>query len=380
MTRASRTRRPKTCLLAAAALPLAGCANLPSLGPTAHDIVRAEQRLQNFELKAVDEAVIAGLHNAPSSGRGRLAVLTAAGEVDGIGPGDILQITIYEVGAALFSGRSMMMQPGSPQSSGEGMPPITVGRDGTILLPWVGRVMAAGKTPDQLAAELSQAYRRNSESPQVLVTLRENLNNSVVIQGDVKKPGRLSLSLARERLLDAIAIAGGSASPMADSMVRVSRGAQSAEQPLSLIDSGTEDDLLLLPQDRVTISYRARSFTVLGATGKAAEVPFQTLQVSLAEAIGRAGGLNDNLADPGAVFVFRYEPANLDGTPVEGARPVAYRVNMREPNGFFLSQRFEMRPRDVVYVAAAGANIPTKAIQILNLFFSPFYTARVLTR
>ena len=53
---------------------------------------------------------------------------------------------------------------------------------------------------------------------------------------------------------------------------------------------------------------------------------------------------------------------------------------MRRPESYFLAQRFEMRPRDVIYVANAGANIPTRAIQVLSLFFSPVYTAKVLSQ
>lgn len=360
---------------------LAGCASLSSSGPTGHDIVRAQRDLGQFEIVELDEAAIAELEASPSSGRGRLAVLAQPGDVDRIGPGDILQISVFEIGAALFGGRSSMLDPSAPVTgSGETLPPVAVGRDGMITLPWVGPIQAAGLTPDELGMTLTGRYRANSENPQVMVAVRENISNTVVVQGDVKKPGRLPLTLARERILDAIAIAGGLANPTADSLVSISRGDRSAEGPLSAIEPGSADDLQLLPQDRLSVAFRPRTYTLLGAAGKPAEVPFQNIRVSLAEALGRGAGPNDNQADPRAVFVFRYEPANLDSSPAEGAVPVAYRVNMRDPMAYFLTQRFEMRPRDVVYVGNAGANIPTKAIQILNLFFSPFYTARVLTQ
>lgn len=360
---------------------LAGCASLSSSGPTGHEIIRAQRDLGQFEIVELDETVIAELEASPSSGRGRLAVLALPGEVDRIGPGDILQISVYEVGASLFGGRGGSLDPTAPATgSGENLPPVVVGRDGVISLPWVGRIQAAGLTPDELGQTLTGRYRANSENPQVMVAVRENVNNTVVVQGDVKKPGRLPLTLARETLLDAIAIAGGLANPTGDSLVTVNRGARSAMGPLSVIEPGSDDDLQLLPHDRLSVAFRPRTYTLLGAAGKPAEVPFQNIRVSLAEALGRGAGPNENQADPRAVFVFRYEPANLDGSPAEGAVPVAYRVNMRDPMAYFLTQRFEMRPRDVVYVGNASANIPTKAIQILNLFFSPFYTAKVLTQ
>lgn len=359
---------------------LSGCASLPSTGPTAHQIRQAQARLTDFDIVDIDQASITRIAHPGANGRGRLAALAVSGEVDLIGPGDVLQISVYEVGASLFGSRSAAIGFASAAGTGEPLPPVAVGRDGGIMVPWVGRVTAAGKTPDQLALELSGAYRRSSENPQVMVTIRENVSNTVVVQGAVRKPGRVPLTLARERVLDAIAIAGGSETPTVDSIVTVTRGDKSVEQPLSSIDAGSSDDVALLPQDRVALTPRPQTFTVLGATGKVAEIPFQNPRVSLVEAIGRSGGLDDSRADPAAIFVFRYEPARFDGTPMEGSKPVAYRLNMRMPQSYFLAQRFEMRPRDVVYMANAGANIPTKAIQILNLFFSPFYTARTLTQ
>ncbi|MDF0490491.1 polysaccharide export protein [Sphingomonas sp. H39-1-10] len=377
----SLIRAPKGIAIALLPVLLAGCASLPTSGPTAHDIVRAQHRLGGFDIVNVDEAVIEEIGASPSTGRGRLAALALPGEVDRIGPGDILQVSVFEVGSALFGGRSVLADPTATASgSGETLPPVVVGKDGTVTLPWVGRRQAAGLTPDELGAVLTQAYRANSENPQVMVSIRDNVNNTVFVQGEVRKPGRMPLTLARERVLDAIAVAGGAANPSGDSLVRLSRGTASAEQPLSAIDPGSADDLELLPQDRISVAFRPRTYVMLGAAGNPAEVPFQNLRVSLAEALGRAAGPHENQADPAAVFVFRYEQAELDGSPVEGAKPVAYRIDMRDPRSYFLTQRFEMRPRDVVYVANAGANIPQKAIQILNLFFSPFYTARVLTR
>lgn len=369
--------------LATAILPalLAGCASLPSSGPTAGRIVQVQRDLGQFEIIRLDEAAITKLEVSPSTGRGRLAGLARSGDVDRIGPGDTLQVSVYEVGAALFGGRSSMIDPTAPASgSGETLPPVVVGRDGMITLPWVGRIQAAGLTPDELGSALTGRYRANSENPQVMVAIRDNVNNTMIVQGEVKKPGRLPLTLARERVLDAIAIAGGPANPAGDSMISLTRDGYIAEEPLSAIVPGSEDDLELLPRDRLSIAFRPRSYTMLGGAGKPAEVPFQTPRVSLAEALGRGAGPSENQADPSAVFVFRYEPANLDGSPAEGALPVAYRVDMRDPMAYFLTQRFEMRPRDVVYIGNARSNIPTKAMQILNLFFSPFYTAKVVTQ
>ena len=367
------------------ALVLGGCASLPSSGPTAADIDSAHRRTEGFSLTPIDPAVLQRLAAGANPDETRLSTLGEAGPVDMLGPGDVLQISIYEVGAALFSGRSGgAIAPGGgfapPSGSGETLPPVTIGRDGAITLPWTGRLMAVGKTPDALAVEIAHALSGKSQDPQVLVAVKQNLANTIMVMGDVKSPGRLALSLAGERLLDAVAMAGGPANVAQDTVVQLSRGHRVASARLAAIATGSPEDASLRPGDRISVAYEPRSFTVFGATGKVSEVPFQSPRVSLAEAIARVGGPDDRQADASAVYVFRYEPAASDGTPLVDAKPVAYKLDLLEARSYFLAQGFEMRPRDVIYIANARANQPTKLIQILNLFFSPIYTAKVLAR
>ena len=96
--------------------------------------------------------------------------------------------------------------------------------------------------------------------------------------------------------------------------------------------------------------------------------------------MARSGGPSEQQADPTAIFVFRYAPADQDGEPLPGAKPMAYRLNLLQAQSYFVSQRFEMRPRDVVYIANAQSNQPAKVLQILNLFFQPVYTGKVLSQ
>ena len=101
-------------------------------------------------------------------------------------------------------------------------------------------------------------------------------------------------------------------------------------------------------------------------------------KLSIVEALALAGGPNDNLADPAAVFVFRYEKTGSDGI---GAieRPVVYHLNMMKPASYLLGQQFYLSDRDVVYIAGADANLPTKMLQIIGQAFTPIALTRQLT-
>ena len=66
-------------------------------------------------------------------------------------------------------------------------------------------------------------------------------------------------------------------------------------------------NIILRSGDVVTALYQPYSFTVMGATGKNDEIHFEGVGVTLAQALGRIGGLQDMRADPRGVFLFRWE-------------------------------------------------------------------------
>ncbi len=81
--------------------------------------------------------------------------------------------------------------------------------------------------------------------------------------------------------------------------------------------------------------------------------------MTLAEALAKAGGLDNMTADAGGVFLFRYEDSSvaklLDPNSkliVSGFQvPVVYRLDLNQPSSFFLARYFEMRDKDILYIA-----------------------------
>lgn len=368
--------RASTAILGCALL--ASCASLPSSGPTAGDIRRGvrEGNELGFNIVDVTPALLADVQTRTAAADGALptlASLAATGRNDVVGPGDILQIGIYEVGVSLF-GPAPTAGGFSPSARGEAFPGVVVDRDGAITLPYVGRLVVEGRTPSEIQDMIVRGLRGKSQSPQALVVVRENVSRTVYVAGEVRRPGRMNLSLQSERLLDAIALAGGSANTAEDTIVRFTRGNTTLEERLGRIRGAAPDDLTLIPGDRIELIRRPRSFIVLGATSRVSQIPFETGDLSLAEAVARAGGPNDSIADPSAVFLFRYDPA----APGAGEKPVIYRLDMMQPASYFVSQRFAIRDKDVIYIANAAANRPAKMVAIINQLFSPFVTASVI--
>lgn len=373
------SRRLTGLLGSVSLLTMAGCASLPSNGPTARAIVRQSKtpdgavrfRIVDLDLSAVD--AMNSAEREQFTVLPALAPLTENQRVDLIGPGDVLTISIYEVGVSLFGG-GVRSAPGGfdPSAHGETFPDTVVDADGRVDLPYLGAIEVGGLTAAEAQKRVAAGLRGKSQDPRVLVAIHQNVANTVYVSGAVNKPGRFPLTLGREHLLDAIASAGGSANTSDDTIVRFTRGARTVEQRLGTIRSGTADDLALIPRDRIELIRRPRTYTVFGAVTRISQVAFETGEVSLAEALARAGGPNDAVADPSAIFLFRYG-AHVGSDSEE---PVIYRLNLLKPESYFLAQRFAMHDKDVLYIANARANQPAKLFGIINQLFAPFITAR----
>lgn len=362
-------------LLAAAT---AGCSTLPASGPTGHKIIRLARDANAplpFAVVEVEKPT-----DIPAAPRISASTLTPPipTPTDLVGPGDVLDIRIYEAGVALFSGSSRGAAASSAGATGldtsanaERLSQIRVDDTGHITLPFVGRLLAEGQTARELAVMIRLGLQGLSQDPQVLVTFEQSLTNSILLGGEIARPGRLVLSTNRETLNDAIALAGGFKGEAKDIVARVQRAGQTYEIRVGDLLNAPELDLQIAPGDRVTLISRSQSFSVLGAPNKAEEIRFPKNRLTLAQAVALSGGANPNAGDAAAIFVFRYV-IREDGTEA----PVVYHLNMMKPGAYFLSQRFAMRDSDVLYVGNARANQPTKLIQLLSQLFAPIVTVR----
>jgi polysaccharide biosynthesis/export protein len=107
-----------------------------------------------------------------------------------IGPLDTISVTVFQ----------------EPELSPKGLQVDTAGK---VFLPLVGEMQAAGKTPGELADDLSKAYsRRYLENPQVAVAVQDSVSQKVTVGGAVTEPGVFPIK-GRTTLLDALAMAKG---------------------------------------------------------------------------------------------------------------------------------------------------------------------------
>jgi len=366
-------------LLFAAAFTLSGCASLPSSGPTGTEIRQAARaKSTEFPYVLVEVESPASIPPAPAQS-GSAALNIVRQPTDLLGPGDVLNITVYEAGVALFGNTNARAATAAssgfdPSATAERLPAMRVDDEGFIKVPFIGRVRAAGRTATELQALIQSGLRGMSQDPQVMVSIQESITNSVIVAGEVSRPGRLVLSTNRESLVDAVALAGGYRGAAKDAVARVQRDGETFEIRLGDLLDLPAEDIRVAPGDRITIVSRPQSFSVLGAPNRAEDIVFPRSRLTLAQAVALAGGANPNQGDAGAIFVFRYVRLP-DGTE----QPTVYHLNMMKPGTYLLSQRFVMHDRDVLYVGNARANQLMKFVQMVSQMFVPVATVRALT-
>lgn len=84
---------------------------------------------------------------------------------------------------------------------------LQVRLDGRISLPLIGDIVAAGKSPRELSAEIEKSYSKSISSPSVTAILnKSNLRYYVI--GKVKKPGEFALD-AKLTVMQALARSEG---------------------------------------------------------------------------------------------------------------------------------------------------------------------------
>ncbi|NVN45138.1 polysaccharide export protein [Asaia siamensis] len=383
-------------LVVAGLLSLSACNTLPDSGPTESVVLKAAQKKElnplGFHVLPITPQ-LAGVLSAevpPLISSIDNASATASSN-DRIGAGDTLTITVFELGSGLFAPSSGAASatglPTGPAANvtNKNLPPTQVEADGTISIPYVGRLRAAGLTPQALAQNIRDSLTGKSQNPEVMVRISSDIANTVIVSGEVHKPGRVVLSTAQEHLSDVVAIAGGAIYPPEDSHVELVRGDRVGATDLGTLESFPEQDIHARPGDRIHVIYQPRSYTVFGAAGtQATETPFKSPHVSLAEALARVGGPNDNRADPNAAFLFRFEDPvaakqlGLDTPPTRRGIPVVYQLDMLNPSSYFLAQSIPMKTKDVLVIANASTNKFYKINQFISTLISPMITAAYL--
>jgi polysaccharide export outer membrane protein len=349
---------------------LVGCTAVPGSGPlTAAVDTKTTTQAENksYIVVPLNTAIVSVLRNyqfsgIPESFKSKLGNRQSMA----IGAGDGLAVNIWEAAPdGLFSTterKNATLQ-------------LVVDERGMVFIPYIGQVHAAGQSAEALRRAIEAGLKGKAAEPQIQVIVTENRSKVLIVVGDVTNPGAYPVPLRGLKLLDAVALAGGTKKAMFESTATVTRGTNNATVRLEDAVSHPNDNIWLASGDNITVAHQPRTFSAFGAVKNSQLVVFPAEKL--------VGGLSDRSADAGGVFIFRFESNDLveqmlgkqtERLPTGDKRqvPVIYRLDFNKPESFFLSQSFQMRDKDVIYVA----NHPAAELsKFLTLIVSPLLGA-----
>ncbi len=369
---------------------LTGCSSIPTAGPTVSQVfdqaVTDGQR--HFDLVDVDNRVVATLLAQPTESFHTRFQKYGKPPGPTIGIGDTVSASIWEA-----AGGGLFTAPATGGASGGGsknttIPDQVVAADGAISVPYAGRIRVVGRTPLQVQDEIERRLAEKAIEPQAIVTVTKSVTNTATVSGSVVNGARVPLSVGGDHLLDLIATAGGAKAAIYEISVRLSRGGVTVTIPMDRLVSDPAENIYAWPGDVLTLVQVPQTFSVFGATTQNAELPFSAEKMTLAEALAKAGGLQDMRADPQGVFLFRFEPSSVVGalkapalaTGPDGSSPVVYRLNLKEAGSYFYAERFPIEDKDVIYVANAPLTELQKVFTLINTVTGPVISGVVVSR
>jgi polysaccharide biosynthesis/export protein len=235
--------------------------------------------------------------------------------------------------------------------------PVQIDNDGTVTLPMIGQVHAAGLTVEQLQTNLVTAYKKYFKDPQVTVQVNDFRSQPVSVAGNVSTPGVVQLR-GNRNLMEVIGQAGGLRADAGDSVL-ITRNLSEGPIPVAgaftdptgkysvahidvrSIMSGKdpEANIQIKPHDVITIP-RARMIYVLGNVGRpGGYVLTENETMSLTQAIALAGGW-DKMASLSGARILR-----SSNGPMREEIPANIKKIMENK-----APDVQMKPDDILYI------------------------------
>ena len=299
-------------------------------------VTKASQQSLGDEVEIIRlDATNIGSFTSPARGYSASDISNGSGWDYRVGVGDILNVIVFD--------HPELTMPGGPQRSSEESG-FRVQSNGTFFYPFIGQVMAKGRAPEEIRAEVTQRLAEYIPNPQLEVRVAAFNSQSVVVSGEVTAPRRQNLTTVPVTLIEAITASGGITGAGDGRRVSIQRGSTRYTVDLEgyLTAGIKQNNPILRSGDVVNVPRRrAQEAYLLGQLKRPGVIDLSVEPVTLTQAITRQGGLEEPRADARGVFVFRARKPGVI---------TVFQLETRNPTGLLLGTRFVLEPSDVIYV------------------------------
>ena len=254
-----------------------------------------------------------------------------------IGPSDVLSIVVW--------GHPELTLPVGAERSAEQAGTL-VGNDGTIYFPYAGVVNVEGMTLAEARRMLTEKLSQYIENVKLDIRIAEYNSKRVYVMGEVKNPSIQKITHIPPTVIEKINAAGGFTENADKQKVTVTRNDQVFQVNLrSLYENGDQkQNMLLRDGDVIHVDdHYFNKIFVLGEVNSPGSLQMKNYTMSLAEALGDSGGVNQMTSDPEHIYVLR---SDQKGASI-------FHLNAGSAEALILADQFSLKPRDVIYVDSA---------------------------
>lgn len=339
-------RIPFTLLPLTLAALLSACASSMPAGPSS-----AAGNLATT-LTPIDQHLVARLRSE-QQGRGHQHIEALLGKPAQytIGGGDILTIVVWghpELTAAALIAPTPLISP-IEQAAATAAPPqgFVVSEAGDIQFPFAGSLHVDGMTEAQARDALASRLARVIQKPNVTLRVQAFRSKRIYVGGEVRAPGLQPINDIPMTLVEALNRGGGVLPTGDQSHIALLRGGTRYRIDLpGLIREGIDPASILLRNGDVlnVSSAEENKVFVAGEVVTPRALPMHNGRLTLNEALGETGGMNPISADASQVYVVRRTDEKAD----------VYLLDAKSPGAMAVAEGFELRARDLVYVAPSG--------------------------
>jgi len=265
-----------------------------------------------------------------------------------IGGGDILSITVWDHPELVAGGMTSAAAAadGASAAPNSAPPGFAVDHMGRIQFPLVGLVDVQGLTAEQARELLSRKLARYIARPNVTLRVQSYRSKRVYVDGEVRTPGLQTIDDISMTLVEAINRAGGMGPNADQSRIVLERGKRRYTVNLrELVQKDVNPGTILLAHGDV-VRVHSRDESKVFVSGEVISPKALTMhngRLTLNEALGESGGISPLSGDPRQVYVVRRTPERIR----------VFRLDARASGALAMAESFELRPKDVVYVAAS---------------------------
>lgn len=256
-----------------------------------------------------------------------------------IGPGDVLQVTVWDHPELTIPAGSFR----DAEEAGQ-----KVDEQGFLYYPYVGLVNVAGMTVGEVREILTERISAYIQDPQLDVRVVAFRSKRAYVVGEVKNPGIRPIVDIPMTIADAISLSGGLTENAYKSGVNVSRNGKVYEIDLKAMYDYADSsrNMVLQHGDILNVLDRSQQKVfVMGEVRKPGPVEIINSQLSLSAALGEAGGVSQTTANPSAIYVIRGSA---------GDSPEIFHLDAQFATGMVLADRFALEAQDVIFVDTAG--------------------------